>query len=95
MWPNKCLLMGMHEPSRMSLRSQSCLTGRIMVLLIEQQKIGAVGGLGMRVIHSVFDAELGLLMGHLSGNAQRQPVIRNLEEKHKLRTCIWKSVTET
>lgn len=46
---------GMHETSKMTPSSLSCLTQRMMVLLIEQEKIGATVGLGVRVIHSVFD----------------------------------------
>ena len=46
----------MHEPSKMTLCSQSCLPGRMTILLIEQEMIGTAVGLGGggRVINSVF-----------------------------------------
>ena len=46
----------MHEPSKMTLCSQSCLPGRMTILLIEQEMIGpTVGFRGGWVTNSVFD----------------------------------------
>lgn len=45
----------MHSPSKMTLCSQSCLTGRMTILLIEQETVGAAVGWGVRVINSAFD----------------------------------------
>ena len=46
----------MHEPSKMTLCSQSCPPGRMTILLIEQGMTGPTVGLrGGWVINSVFE----------------------------------------